>query len=158
MSDDLICSFQEKGKRRNRVCGQQEKVQWRTNVPSEALKFVRCKMKGKENRTVLVRPNRNSFPGKEWCIPSCLVRIEKGVVYVLILNLSRVTLEFKPKDRLTVLEFSYDAKVQVIENADLLQNGGIVKEEKGEEHVCAAVHYEPRRSQHPKKKFSWALD
>ena len=66
--DDLICSFQEKGKIRNIMCGQQAKVQWRTNVTSESLKFVRCKLKGKESGTVLVRPNRNSFPGKEWCI------------------------------------------------------------------------------------------
>ena len=71
------------------------------------------------------------------------MRIEKGVVCVPVFNLSRATLEFKPKDRLTVIELSYDAKIQLIENADFLQNGGIVKEEKGEEHVCAAVHYEP---------------
>lgn len=35
-----------------------------------------------------------------------------------VLNLSGATSEFKPKDRLTVIEFSYDAKVQLIENAD----------------------------------------
>ena len=137
VSDDLICSFQEKGRLNNKMCGQRAKVQWRTNIPSESLKFVRCKLKGKKSGTVLVQPNRNSFPGKEWCIPSCLVCIEKGIVYVPVLNLSGATLEFKPKDCLTAIEFSYDAKIELVENAKK------VKEEEGEEYVCAAVHYEP---------------
>jgi hypothetical protein len=136
VSDDLICSFQEEGRIKNKMCGQRAKVQWRTNVPSESLKFVRCKVKGKKSGTVLVQPNRNSFPGKEWCIPSCLVCIEKGIVYVPVLNLSGATLEFKPKDCLTVIEFSYDAKLELVENAKK------VKEEEGVEYVCAAVHYE----------------
>jgi hypothetical protein len=59
VSNDLICSFQEEGKIKNKMCGQRAKVQWRTNVPSESLKFVRCKLKGKKSGTVLVQPNRN---------------------------------------------------------------------------------------------------
>lgn len=48
VSDDLICSFQEEQKIKNKICGQQAKVQWGTNVPSESLKFVRCKLKEKK--------------------------------------------------------------------------------------------------------------
>ena len=64
------------------MCVQQAKVQCRMNVTSESLTFVRWKVNGKENGTVLGRPNRNSFHGKEWFIPSCLVGIEHEVVFV----------------------------------------------------------------------------
>ena len=35
VSNDLICSIQEERKIKNKMCGQQAKAQWRTNVLSE---------------------------------------------------------------------------------------------------------------------------
>ncbi len=64
-----------------------------------------------------------------------------------VLNLSGVTLEFKLKDCLTVIEFSYDAKIELIENANK------VKENEGEEYVCAAVHYEPEPFTTPEEEI-----
>lgn len=34
-----------------------------------------------------------------------------------------------------------------------MQNRGIVKEDKGEEHVCAVVHYEPAPSSIPEEEI-----
>jgi hypothetical protein len=45
--------------------------------------------------------------------------LKKGVVYVPVWNFSEATLELKPNNCLTVIEFSYYGKVQLIENADL---------------------------------------
>ena len=91
ITDELIASFQEERRCKKRG-GQSAKILRRTTIPVGSMKFVACRVGSKQRGTVLVRPIRCSLPGKELCVPSCLVSIEKGIVGVPVLNLSTGTL------------------------------------------------------------------
>ena len=119
VSDELISSFIAEGKNK-RTCGQAAKVVWRTTIPPDALKVIVCRV-NQESGTVLVHPFRNSFPRKEYCVPSCLVNIKKGRAMVPVLNISPATLVFKANDRLTAIDFAYDALAQLVEEKELLE-------------------------------------
>lgn len=153
VSDELICSFQE-GRPRKRTCGKTAKVLWRTRIPSESLKFVPCKLNQEHTGTVLVRATRCSFPGKEFCVPSCLASIRKGVVYVPVLNLSTTMLDFKLRDRITEIDFAYDARVQLVEDKKLLEEEEKEKLGSEEPPMCAAIHYqEPKPFANPQEEI-----
>ncbi|KZR97200.1 Uncharacterized protein APZ42_008061, partial [Daphnia magna] len=113
-------------------------------IPVDSLKFVACRVGSKQTGTVLVCPIRCSFPGKEFCVPSCLVSIKKGIVSVLVLNLSTETLHLKARDWLTEIECAYDAQVQLVEDQGPLENEEKEKTSSGGSLMCAAVHWKER--------------
>ena len=138
VSDELISSFIAEGKNK-RTCGQAAKVVWRTTIPPDALKFIECRV-NQESGTVLVHPFRNSFPGKEFCVPSCLVNIRKGRAMVPVLNISPATLVFKANDRLTTIDFAYEALAQLVEEKELLEEEDEDEEQSEDEpKMCAVV-------------------
>jgi hypothetical protein len=142
ITDELIASFQEEGRCKKRS-GQSAKILRRTTIPVDSLKFVACKVGSKQTETVLVRPIRCSLPGKEFCVPSCLVSIEKGIVSVPVLNLSTGTLHLKARDWLTKIECAYDAQVQLVEDQESLKDEEKEKTS-NESLMCTAVHWKER--------------
>ncbi|KAI9549704.1 hypothetical protein GHT06_006414 [Daphnia sinensis] len=144
ITDELIASFQEEGRYRKRRGGQSAKILRRTAIPVDSLKFVACRVGSKQTGTVLVRPIRCCFPGKEFCVPSCLVSIKKGIVSVPVLNLSTQTLHLKVRDRLTKIECAYDGQVQLVEDQGPLEDEEEEKTSSGESLMCAAVHWNER--------------
>ncbi|KAI9549130.1 hypothetical protein GHT06_005710 [Daphnia sinensis] len=144
ITDELIASFQEEGRYRKRRGGQSAKILRRTAIPVDSLKFVACRVGSKQTGTVLVRPIRCCFPGKEFCVPSCLVSIKKGIVSVPVLNLSTQTLHLKARDRLTKIECAYDGHVQLVEDQGPLEDEEEEKTSSGESLMCAAVHWNER--------------
>ena len=103
---------------------------------------------------MLVRSLRCSFPGKEFCVPSCLVSVQKGVVYVPVLNLSAKTLYFKVRDRLTEIDCAYDAQVQLVEDKNLLEDEEEEQLSEGETPMCATVHCEePKPFANPEEEI-----
>ena len=87
-------------------------------------------------------------------MPSCLVSVQKGVVYVPVLNLSAKTLYFKVRDRLTEIDCAYDAQVQLVEDKNLLEDEEEEQLSEGETPMCATVHCEePKPFANPEEEI-----
>ncbi|KAK4009574.1 hypothetical protein OUZ56_018708 [Daphnia magna] len=67
----------------------------RKTIPSNSLVFVKEKLSCEVSGTGFVKFHCCSKPRKEWVIPSSVVKISNGVVYIVILNYAAMELKFR---------------------------------------------------------------
>ena len=60
------------------------------------------------------RPPTPSYPGLEWIIPSCIVKVTAGRLKILILNMKKSVLNLRRKDLLAFVEPNFDPSVVIV--------------------------------------------